>query len=347
MNSQTSTTAERTLPDPFPSDPRYRVTHLRAGRLLLDAGGMFGLIPKVVWSRTRQPDEQNRLELHHNCLLLEALSPADDHPRKLIIETGTGDKLDAKMASIFGLDGTTVESALTDAGHHPADIDAVIVSHLHFDHAGGLTRRVRTGESPDWTAPDKHHASGDSPEVKLTFPNARVHVQQREWNDALANDSVMTRTYYPDHLLPLQLPLPDGSPRLALADSPRPFPLGITPHRDELPKTPIHYRMTEIAPGIRVFLVPGHTWGQQAVTFLDEQARRIVFTPDVLPSAAHVGMAYSLAYDVEPYTSMISKHWLLEAAASHDWLLFLDHEPANPLRRVTRTDKGWFDLPEA
>ena len=328
---------------------RYQWTLLRAGRLLLDGGSMFGVVPRAVWSRVIEADEKNRIELAHNCLLLEPVEPiaTGDNgprpPRKLIIETGTGDKLDEKMSSIFGLDGRTVESALIEAGHDPGDIEAVIVSHLHFDHAGGLTRRCRDNEQPDWTA-----AEGDSPlsvdRVKLTFPNAAVHLQQREWHDAIGNQAVMTRTYYVDHLGPLRLPLPDGRERLVLHDSPRPFPTGYRPGREQLPKVPLSYRETEIAPGVSVFLTPGHTWGQQAVKFTEGSGRTVVFVPDVMPSVHHVGAAYNLAYDVEAYMSMITRHWLLEEAALNDWLLVLGHEPGNPFQRVRRTDRGWYEL---
>ncbi len=352
----------------------YRWTHLRAGRLLLDGGSMFGVVPRVVWTRAIVADDKNRIELAHNCLLLErtvpksvpevaanAESERDNDPsteqaapisarvpvpQKIIIETGTGDKLDDKMVSIFGLDGTTVESALIDAGHTPAHIDMVVVTHLHFDHAGGLTRRCRTGEKPDWSADESTPVASPTAAaaVKLTFPNATIHTQLREWNDAIANTSVMTLTYYRDHLDPLLIPLVDGRERLIRHDSPRPFHTGYSPKRGELPKVPISYRETEIAPGLTVFLAPGHTWGQQAVKFTDEKNRTIVFVPDVMPSVYHLGAAYSLAYDVEPYTSMITRHWLLEEAVRNDWLLFLDHEPGNPLQRVSRSKKGWYDL---
>ncbi len=330
---------------------RYTWTVLRAGRLLLDGGGMFGLIPKVVWSRFATADDKNRIALSHNCILLEseAPDPAVGRPRRILIETGTGDKLDAKMAAIFGLDGRTIETALAEINVAPETIDAVVVTHLHFDHAGGLTRRVREGETPDWVADRPGAASGDEPRVKLTFPNARVVVQRREWVDARANDSVMTRTYYRDHLLPLEdetLALADGRERLVLVDAPRPFALGRKPHRDELPKTAASERMLEVLPGVRVFLAPGHTWGQQAISFTDTRDRTVVFTPDVMPTAWHVGAAYSLGYDVEPYTSMLTRHWLLKEAAEHDWLLVLDHEPGNPVRRVRDDGKGWFELVE-
>jgi glyoxylase-like metal-dependent hydrolase (beta-lactamase superfamily II) len=221
----------------------------------------------------------------------------------------------------------------------------VIVSHLHFDHAGGLTRRVRDGEQPDWRASSEDPRTAEA--VKLTVPRAQVHVQKREWVDAMDNASVMTRTYYRDHLDPLKIPLADGRDRLVLHDSPRPFPTGDRPRREETPKVPLSYRQTEVAPGIFVFLCPGHTWGQQGVRFTDDQDRQVVFVPDVMPSEHHLGAAYSLAYDVEPYTSMLSKRWLLEEAVRGDWLLFLDHQPGNPLRRVRRSERGWYELDPA
>ena len=327
---------------PPPQPTRYTTTLLRAGRLLLDGGGMFGVIPKVIWSRAVEPNEKNQVEIHHNCLWLRG-----PDGQQILIETGTGDKLDEKMSKIFGLDGTTVETALRDAGGDPAEIRSVVCSHLHFDHAGGLTRRCREGETPDWTATKPGAASGDDPNVKLTFPSAELIVQRREWVDARNNDAVMSKTYYRDHLLPFEdadLSLPDGRARLRLIDSQRPFPLNRKPSRDELPRTQLESRLTEVLPGIYVFLAPGHTWGQQAVLWTDDAGRTLVFVPDVMPTAYHVGRSYSLGYDVEPYTSMITKHWLLGEAADRDWVLVLDHEPNHPFQRVRRTDDGWFEL---
>ncbi|MEO0629678.1 MAG: MBL fold metallo-hydrolase, partial [Planctomycetota bacterium] len=215
---------------------------LRAGRFLLDGGGMFGIIPRSVWTRSITPDDQNRIELMHNCLLLNGGG------RTVVIEAGTGDKLDAKMSGIFGLDGRTIESEVVGAGTDLSDINAVIVSHLHFDHAGGLTRRARDGETPDWVAGPRE-ASGDRNEVMLTFPNAEVIVQKQEWTDALNNDAVMTKTYYKDHLLPLEIPLAGERPRLRLVESPIPFPVGHRPHRAESPTAPITNRLTEVLPG--------------------------------------------------------------------------------------------------
>jgi glyoxylase-like metal-dependent hydrolase (beta-lactamase superfamily II) len=312
----------------------YSWTLLRAGTFKLDAGSMFGLIPRSVWSRTITPDEKNRLTVQHNCLLLKGGG------KTYLLETGSGDKMDTKSKAIFDLQDRSILDALKEAGTDPASIDGVTVSHLHFDHAGGLTRLAREGETPDWVGKGTAESHG----VKLSFPNAKVVAQAREWADALANRSVMTRTYFKDHLEPFAL---DAFKKLVVpVDSPRPFVRGYTPDRQELPRLALESRLTEVFPGVHVFLVPGHTWGQQATLFEDDKGRTVVFVPDVLPTAAHVGQAYSLGYDVEPYTSMVTRHWLLSEAADRDWLLVLDHEPGNPIRRVRRNAAGWFDLVE-
>ena len=334
---------------------------------------MFGLIPRSVWSRSAPVDDKGRITVQHNCLLLDRVDqrgapPSPGFPKRVLIETGSGDKLDAKMREVFDFEvhpatgrQRCILDALAEVGAAPESIDAIVVTHLHFDHAGGLTRLARPGETPTWPVPPNDDGGGGSSQSKgcmLTFPNATVHVQEREWRDALVNKSVMTRTYYPDHLHPI-------AERIRTVDSPRPFPLGLPPERDELPLTPVSYRLTPLfkAPkvgltgegaaatdgGINVFNVPGHTWGQQAALFREPdppvgKGRTIVFTPDVMPTVHHLGAAYSLGYDVEPYTSMVSRRWLLTAAAENDWVLCLDHEPGHPLVRARRNAKGWFDL---
>jgi glyoxylase-like metal-dependent hydrolase (beta-lactamase superfamily II) len=314
---------------------------LRAGTFRLDGGAMFGLIPRVVWSRHIDTDDRGRIAVQHNCLLLErsgAAGPGETGPKHILIEVGTGEKMDAKNREIFDLDGRWIINALDEVDCRCEEIGAVVVSHLHFDHAGALTRLCRRGESGDWQASPGTGPVETLDPVKLTFPNAAVFTQRREWEDALANRSVMTRTYFRDHLDPIR-------EHVRLVDSPPPFPLGTTQDRDQLPAASLAERSTEILPGIFVFNTPGHTWGQQAVLFRDTRGRTVVFTPDVMPTAAHIGAAYNLAYDVEPYTSMITRQWFLTEAAAADWLLVLDHEPGpSPCRRVRPDGRGWFQL---
>lgn len=337
---------------------RYRWRLLRAGEFRLDGGSMFGLIPRSVWSRSVQTDDKNRITVQHNSILLERVdSPgADPGPKLAIIEVGTGDKLDQASKDLFAMGDRTILTALHEVDCAPKDIGAVVTTHLHFDHAGGLTRMAQPGEKPDWHGAASGMA-GARPDhdVCFTFPYAMLYAQKREWDDALANRSVMTRTYFKDHLEPYAAQLaqartnavlPGLQERIRFVDSPRAFPTGYTPDRDELPRTTIEQRETPLPglPGVRVVICPGHTFGQQAILFDDDKGRTIVFTPDVMPTAAHLGAAYSLAYDVEPYTSMVSKRWLLTEAAARNWTLVLDHEPGNPCKLVKANTKGWFDL---
>lgn len=154
-------------------------TLLRAGAFRLDGGGMFGVVPKTMWSRMIEADENNRIGLQTNCLLL------DDGSTKVLVETGFGDKWTDKERGFWDLERRTVVDALAEVGVEPAGIDHVIVTHLHFDHAAGLTRLDGSGEPLP------------------VFPNAEVIVQKTEWEDALANKSTMTSTYLRSHLDPV------------------------------------------------------------------------------------------------------------------------------------------------
>jgi hypothetical protein len=77
------------------------------------------------------------------------------------------------------------------------------------------------------------------------------------------------------------------------------------------------------------------------------RGRTVVFSADLIPTAAHVGAAYNMAYDVEPFTSTVTRRWFLKEAADNDWLVVLDHEPGEARRRVRPDGKGWFELTPA
>ena len=142
----------------------WNVRALSTGRFRLDGGAMFGNVPKVLWSRKHAADDKNRIELELRVLL------AEGHGRRVLVDTGTGNQWDAKEQAIFDVaagDEPGVCSALRAAGVDPADITDVVITHLHFDHAGGVTR----------------HGS-DGP--VLTFPKARHHVQRTNMETASA-----------------------------------------------------------------------------------------------------------------------------------------------------------------
>jgi glyoxylase-like metal-dependent hydrolase (beta-lactamase superfamily II) len=251
---------------------------LRAGAFRLDGGGMFGVIPKSMWSKLAAPDDQNRIGLQTNCLLLANGS------MKVLVETGFGEKWTDKERGFWDLERRSVIDALREAGCAPEEIDLVVVTHLHFDHAAALTRPDGSGRPVP------------------SFPAARVVAQASEWRDALANKSTMHRTYLRSHLDPI-------ADRVHVVDG-----------------------EAEVAPGLTVWPMVGHTWGQQAVRF-DDGDGVVCFPGDVIPTVHHAGPAFSMGYDMLPHENMISKARLLDRAHRGRWRLVLDHEPGDPVVR--------------
>ena len=130
------------------------------GCYYLDGGALFGVVPKSLWERKAPPDARNRIRVGTNCLVVR------DGGRTIVIETGIGDKLEAKLAALHGVDRDRVlPDALLAAGIDPQKVDLVVNTHLHFDHCGWNTRRVDGRLVP-------------------TFPKARYFVQRGEWEHA-------------------------------------------------------------------------------------------------------------------------------------------------------------------
>jgi len=125
---------------------------IRAGWFRPDAGGFFGVVPRPLWSRLVETDERGRLRCRLNLLLIEAGG------KRILVETGTGVRMSDKDRDIKGVEGGDPVEALSAVGEDPASIDFVVVSHLHYDHAGGM---VDTFGRP-------------------AFPNARYVVQRDE-----------------------------------------------------------------------------------------------------------------------------------------------------------------------
>lgn len=156
----------------------------------LDGGAMFGVVPKVLWEKTNPPDDRNRILMGLNCLLVIG------NGKRILIDTGVGRKNDPKFCDIYGIERRpTLLESLKGHGLEPADIDIVINTHLHFDHAGGNTYLDKTGMALP------------------TFPNAKYFIQKGEWDVALSPNERTRATYLKDNFLPLE-----ESKRLELID---------------------------------------------------------------------------------------------------------------------------------
>jgi glyoxylase-like metal-dependent hydrolase (beta-lactamase superfamily II) len=139
----------------------FTIDMLDTGIFGLDGGAMFGVIPKALWTKAYNPgDEKNRIPLAARPMLVQWDN------KKLLIDTGNGNKFNDKFAKIYDIDKekSNIENALNKIGIKPDEITDVILTHLHFDHAGGAT-------------------IDDNGEIVPTFPNAKYYIQkeQYEW----------------------------------------------------------------------------------------------------------------------------------------------------------------------
>ncbi len=151
---------------------------LSDGHVLLDGGAMFGVIPKPLWEKKMRADARNRITLSMNCLLIKAGG------KKILVETGAGEKMNAKLRDIYGLDGPRLTERLRDYSLAPADIDVVIDTHLHFDHCGGNTRVENNKVIP-------------------AFPNAEYFVQKGEFDHALGPTERDRASYFDENYQPI------------------------------------------------------------------------------------------------------------------------------------------------
>jgi len=152
---------------------------LSDGFFRLDGGSMFGVIPKTMWSRKTPPDDRNRIRLAMRPLIVRGA-------RTMIIDAGMGDKENEKFHEIYGVERSRhLDHTLAEARLSPEDIDIVLASHLHFDHAGGFTVRDAAGRA------------------RPRFPRAQYVVRRGEWEDATHPTARTRASYLLDNYVPL------------------------------------------------------------------------------------------------------------------------------------------------
>jgi len=159
----------------------YDLYSIETGRFGLDGGAMFGVVPKQLWNKTNPADERNRIALAARALLIVG------NGRRILVDNGNGSKFTQKQTDIYGLDTSRFELTKSLKAHAltPADITDVLLTHLHFDHAGGSTYR-------------------EDGRLKPAFPNAKYFVQKAHWEQAMHPTEKDRGSFMPDDYLPLR-----------------------------------------------------------------------------------------------------------------------------------------------
>lgn len=169
----------------------YTLTTIETGFFGLDGGAMFGVVPKPLWEKRMPPDSRNRIRLAMRCLLLRSGDTT------ILVDNGMGHKYTEKFASLYAVDheSHTLADSLAKVGVSFDDVTDVVLTHLHFDHAGGSTQRV-----------------GD--DIRPAFSKARFHVQRGQWESAASPNSREAPSFLSENLEPIaqsgQLELHDG-----------------------------------------------------------------------------------------------------------------------------------------
>ncbi len=158
-----------------------KFTIIHAGDFKLDGGAMFGVVPKTMWSKLNPPDENNLCTWSMRSLLIES------GERKILIDTGIGNKQDEKFRShFFPTAPMGILDSLKEKNIAPTEITDVFLTHLHFDHCGGAMYKDESGT------------------LQLTFPNAQYWTNQKQWDWALDPNPREAASFLKENLLPLQ-----------------------------------------------------------------------------------------------------------------------------------------------
>jgi glyoxylase-like metal-dependent hydrolase (beta-lactamase superfamily II) len=211
------------------------------------------------------------------------------------VDVGCGDKWSDKLRRIYG-----IEPAGPLPGG-PGSVTDVILTHLHFDHAGGISRRV----------------PGDDGEVEACYPNARVHLQEANWEVARAPGPRERASYLAENVALLE-----RTPPLLARGS------------------------AELAPGLWVHRSDGHTRGLQWVE-VRGGGTTVAYPSDLIPTSRHLPIPYAMGYDLHVELLLEEKAELLRRAVAEDWIVVFVHDPDIPAARIKIDERGHYAVREA
>ena len=276
----------------------YRIEIIPDTEFRLDGGAMFGVVPRVLWEKVCPPDQYNRIKLNMNCLFVE--TPKE----KILVETGIGEKWTEKQIVNYGIFRSRpfAETLFEKTGCRPEDITIVVNTHLHFDHAGGNT--VLEGET----------RSGGEEETEdrrpiAQFPNARYFISRNEFEHAENPHERDRASYLKENWQPL---VKSGQIELK----------------------PDEYEVVE---GLTIQKIRGHSETMQTVCLRRGGCTLYGFA-DLIPTTAHLPMAWIMGYDLYPTETLEAKKRLIPQAIEENWICLFYHDFTTPLCRLTERD---------
>ncbi len=281
----------------------YRVEVVPDTEFHLDGGAMFGVVPRVLWERVCPVDELNRIKLNMNCLFI------DTGKKKILIETGIGEKWAAKETAMYGInrERSFSESLKKITGCEPDEIDIVINTHLHFDHAGGNTVNKHEAKVSHFKSDIKDPRSNVKSDRTLAqFSNARYLVSRSEFHAAENPHERDWASYLSENWHPL-------------IDSKQ---LDLMPD------------MYEPVPGLVVEQVRGHSETMQTIKLTNGGETLFGFL-DLIPTRHHLPLAWIMSYDLYPTETLKFKKRILPQALEENWICHFYHDPEMPLGRLT------------
>jgi glyoxylase-like metal-dependent hydrolase (beta-lactamase superfamily II) len=276
---------------------------INTGYFKLDGGAMFGVVPKSIWNKLNPSDENNLCTWAMRCLLIE------DGNKLILIDTGIGDKQDAKFLSHYYLHGDdTLDKSLAKHGFSKDDITDVFLTHLHFDHCGGSIKR-----------------EGDK--LVPAFKNATFWSNKNHWNWATHPNDREKASFLKENIMPIQesgqlqfLDVKGSSISHGQSNVLNIFPSGISN-------------------GLSFITANGHT-DAMMLPVINYKGKTIVYMADLLPAAAHIPLPYVMGYDMFPLTTLQEKKIFLSEALAKEYILYFEHDPKNECCTLQQTEKG-------